>query len=83
MLYFIWYGLKMDQLPLTEEAVVQHALQVYLQKTYWKVLLNTEIDPRLWVEKKRIVWASNHLQSKVFSWEFNNLSIERCFAHPE
>ena len=48
MLYFIWYGLKMDQLPLTEEAVVQHALQVYLQITYWKVLLNTEIDPRLW-----------------------------------
>lgn len=48
LLYFIWYGLKMDQLPLTEEAVVQHALQVYLQITYWKVLLNTEIDPRLW-----------------------------------
>ena len=38
----------MDQLPLTEEAAVQHAVQVYLQITYWKVLLNTEIDPQLW-----------------------------------
>ena len=46
-------GLKPEQLPPTKEAVVQHALRVYLQMTYWKALSNTEIYPRLWGWKKR------------------------------
>ena len=46
-------GLKPGQLTLTEEAGVQHALQVYLQITYWEALSNTEIDPRLWGQKKQ------------------------------
>ena len=45
-------GLKPEQLPPTEGAVVQHAFQVYLQITYWKALSNTETDPRLWGWKK-------------------------------
>ena len=45
-------GLKPEQLPPTEGAVVQHAFKVYLQITYWKALLNTETDPRLWGWKK-------------------------------
>ena len=45
-------GLKLEQLPPTEEAAVQHVLRVYLQVTYWKALSNTEIDPRLWGWKK-------------------------------
>ena len=46
-------GLTPEHLPPTEETAVQHALQVYLQITYWKVLSNTELDPRLWGWEKK------------------------------
>ena len=47
-------GLKPEQLPPTKEAVVQHALRVYLQMTYWKALSNTEIYPRYGVGKREM-----------------------------
>lgn len=40
--------LKTEQLPLTEEVAMQHAIRMYLQITYWKALMNTETDHRLW-----------------------------------
>ena len=41
-------GLKTEQLPLTEEVAMQHAIRMYLQIRYWKALMNTETDHRLW-----------------------------------
>ena len=41
-------ALKSECLPPTEDAVWQHSLRVYLQITYWKTLLDTDIDPVMW-----------------------------------
>lgn len=40
--------LKPECLPPTEDAAWQHSLRVYLQITYWKTLLDTDIDPVNW-----------------------------------
>ena len=41
-------GSKTEQLPLIEKVAVKHAIRMYLQITYWKALMNTETDHRLW-----------------------------------
>ena len=41
-------GLKPESLPPIEDAAWQHSLRVYLQITYWKTLLDTDIDPVMW-----------------------------------